>query len=287
MSCPAGLRTDIKDENRCIPCEKGTYNHGNMPPLLTFCYKIFDDAVFVYLNATDVQCKKHWVGIPFYEDGEYEGGCVDNDPTTVPIVIPSPYEKLTKTPFSKIPTGFPSTTFPSRRPSKLPTMYPSSKYPTYFPSSPPSFFPSRKPSKFPTNFPSLYPTFSPSSMPTFLCNLNPEHKLPKECMLCIEDLYNITIFPTEMPTPLPSREPSIKEVIKTDILPWMLFGGLLFIQCFCAFVLWGRQRRHRPLLQDQVNEIALVAMQTENDRVTQNLPRNDSLGNVSIGIDSN
>ena len=90
-----------------------------------------------------------------------------------------------------------------------------------------------------------------------------------------------------MPTPLPSREPSIKEVIKTDILPWMLFGGLLFIQCFCAFVLWGRQRRQRPLLQDQVNEIALVAMQTENDRVTQNLPRNDSLGNVRIGIDSN
>ena len=78
--CSAGKR---QYQDTCIPCKKGTYNHGSMPKDRTFCYNIIPDSEFSYLNITNVQCSPGYIGIPEYEDGEYETGCIiDNSPPT-------------------------------------------------------------------------------------------------------------------------------------------------------------------------------------------------------------
>ena len=309
-SCPAGMRFDINSENSCIPCVEGTYNHGNMPHEATECYRILKDVEFVYLNATDVQCKQYWKGIPYYENGEYEGGCVDAGPPPTPSLSPQatslsnfPTKYLSAFPTffptrkpSDYPTGFPSmfpsffpTVFDSDYPTKLPTNMPTN-FPSREPTTFPTNFPSREPTTFPTNFPSKESTTFPTSFPTFLCNIKPTDELPRVCMICIEDLYNRTIFPSASPTMIPSTLPepliSEREIIKTETLPWFLFGGLLFLQLFSIFVIWGRnycRRSRRPILQAQVREIAMVQRQSEEE--TARLPRNDSLSNVAIGVD--
>ena len=84
--CPPGYRKDVVTEN-CLPCEKGKYNHGNMNPLRETCYTIMDPEI-VYVNATDVKCAPYWKGIPIYENGEYNEGCEDFDPTPSPTHTP-------------------------------------------------------------------------------------------------------------------------------------------------------------------------------------------------------
>ena len=75
IACDAGERR-VNDE--CIPCESGTYNHGNAHHEKEDSY-IVKDREIVYKDRFSVKCAPGWVGIPFYEDGEYEGGCYDTD----------------------------------------------------------------------------------------------------------------------------------------------------------------------------------------------------------------
>lgn len=76
MICPAGERWNHEE---CVPCDKETYNHGGAPAEKEDCYKI-NNREIVYKDRFSVQCAPGWAGIPHYEDGEYEGGCEDNDP---------------------------------------------------------------------------------------------------------------------------------------------------------------------------------------------------------------
>jgi len=61
-----------------------------MPKGREFCYSIIPDSEFSYLNSTNVQCSPGYTGIPAYEDGEYENGCIVNmHPTIHPTIQPS------------------------------------------------------------------------------------------------------------------------------------------------------------------------------------------------------
>ena len=78
----------------------------------------------MYLNATDVQCRPYWYGIPQYHNGEYEFGCIDcggECPTLSPISTPSTFLPSTQ------PT-FLSSTQPSFLPSTTPTWMPSASH---------------------------------------------------------------------------------------------------------------------------------------------------------------
>ena len=93
--CPPGTFFN-EDTETCLPCVNESYNHGFSSYTIYKCYNIPKDAEFSYLNSTDVQCAPWWVGTPIYEDGEYEGGCIDagepSPPTTlVPTIHPSPF----------------------------------------------------------------------------------------------------------------------------------------------------------------------------------------------------
>jgi len=90
LICPAGQRQNPEVEN-CISCASGTYNHGNMPKGREFCYNIVPDSSFSYLNTTDIQCSPGYSGIPKYEDGEYEHGCILNNfaPSSQPTLAPT------------------------------------------------------------------------------------------------------------------------------------------------------------------------------------------------------
>ena len=139
--CSAGERLDDAIE-ACVACAAGKYNHGNMPFAQEHCYGpapaptpthiVNPSEPFVYLNATDVACHAPWwAGVPVYEDGEYEGGCVDAAP----------------------PSRSPSTAIPTQIPIDPPTVHPTI-LPVKTPTNPP---PSRRTS------PSAHSGESPSS----------------------------------------------------------------------------------------------------------------------------
>ena len=77
ISCGAGEQWDDTND-KCVPCNIGTYNHGGAPYRKEDCYSI-NDREIIYKDRFSVQCALHWDGIPVYEDGEYEGGCKDGD----------------------------------------------------------------------------------------------------------------------------------------------------------------------------------------------------------------
>ena len=79
-SCPAG-RYFRAAHDTCVPCTPGTYNHGTIPRSAESCYTVRDREIQL-LNATDVSCAPHWHGRPQYEDGEYNGGCIDKPDAT-------------------------------------------------------------------------------------------------------------------------------------------------------------------------------------------------------------
>ena len=113
------------------------------------------NAPYVYNNPTSVKCnaKDEFVGAPFYEDGEYEGGChecseVRGCPTAVPSAPPSHYPTLRPTMPTKTPTA---ATYPTDAP-------------TLTPSPPPTFSPNHAPT---TATPTAEPTRAPTKAEGF------------------------------------------------------------------------------------------------------------------------
>ena len=142
--CEAGEKW-VEDEKTCTPCRPGRYNHGLMHYKRDWCYNIPPNEPFMYLNATDVQCRPYWYGTPQYHNGEYEFGCIDcggECPTLSPISTPSTF-------------------LPSTQPSFLPSTQPS-----FLPSAQPSFLPSAQPSLLPSAKPSFLPSTRPTMMPS-------------------------------------------------------------------------------------------------------------------------
>ena len=114
LPCPPGMHHYIETEV-CIPCNKGRYNHGGMPYLRNMCYNIPEDVEYEYLNITDVACRAWWIGLPIYEDGEYNEGCVD---------APEPSPKPPTQRLTALPT-FEPTALPTFEPTAIPTIMPS------------------------------------------------------------------------------------------------------------------------------------------------------------------
>jgi len=98
--CPSGTFFDDHTEI-CKPCPNNTYNHGAKFFNLHQCYSIVNREI-LYLNSTAVQCAPGWKGVPIYEDGEYEMGCIDAGPPSF-----SPIWSLTTHP-SSFNTPFPT-----------------------------------------------------------------------------------------------------------------------------------------------------------------------------------
>ena len=107
------------EEERCLPCPSGKYNHGGAIPGST-CFFIVDREI-TYCNRTAVICSQGWVGVPEYDDGEYESGCVDGPPPDLPTMGPT-----TQSP-SSLPTLPP--TVATSSPS-MPTWQPVTLQPT-------------------------------------------------------------------------------------------------------------------------------------------------------------
>jgi len=114
--CDPGYHFDMPTDI-CLPCSPGTYNHG-IKKVLDTCYTIPPGAEFMFFNATDVICSNGWVGIPIYEDGEYEEGCRDVDDGPPPSFHPVPYPSLAP---SLVPSFAPSFD-PSLAPSLAPSL---------------------------------------------------------------------------------------------------------------------------------------------------------------------
>ena len=131
-------------ERACLPCPMETYNHGGLPYLET-CYRIVAREI-TYLSTTDVMCAPGWAGIPRYEDGEYQDGCVDaGAPTFSPTHRP------------------PTTDVPTQRPTRLPT--------THGPTQRPTSRPTQRPTRLPTQRPtSLLPYIPPTNLPDPMVN---------------------------------------------------------------------------------------------------------------------
>ena len=86
--CPSGTFFDDHAEV-CRPCPNNTYNHGTKFLNLHQCYSIIDREI-LYVNKTSVKCAHGWTGIPIYDDGEYEEGCIDaGEPSFSPIWTPT------------------------------------------------------------------------------------------------------------------------------------------------------------------------------------------------------
>lgn len=160
--CPPGFRTAVNTENYCVPCQFGTYNHGQMSRGRTKCYPILQREI-ILANSTAVKCNKYWTGKPIYIDGEYQYGCYDaGEETNTPTAQYSNSPLLCgNCPFapSKNPTKYP-TRYPTRYPTKWPSNFPT----TTTPSSAPTKKPSKKKKK-PTNYPTSYPTLQPTKAP--------------------------------------------------------------------------------------------------------------------------
>ena len=153
--CEAGERWN-EDEEICVPCRSGRYNHGLMHYKRDWCYNIPPNEPFMYLNATDVQCRPFWYGIPHYHNGEYEYGCIDCPGGKCPTQSPT-YDK----------TSYQPTILPSYQPTILPSYQPTilpSYQPTILPSSLPSWQPSIMPSASHAEMNSFHPTVSPTEM---------------------------------------------------------------------------------------------------------------------------
>lgn len=86
--CPSGTFFDDHIEI-CRQCPGDTYNHGTKFFSLHQCYSIVNREI-LYVNNTSVKCAPGWTGIPIYDDGEYEDGCVDaGEPSFSPIWVPT------------------------------------------------------------------------------------------------------------------------------------------------------------------------------------------------------
>ena len=153
--CKAGEKW-LDNEKTCAPCKPGRYNHGLMHYKRDWCYNIPPKEPFMYLNATDVQCRPYWHGIPHYHNGEYEFGCIDcgaECPTFSPTTHP-------------IHPSFLPSTHPSFLPSAQPSFLPSTQ-PSFLPSPQPSFLPSTQPSFLPSESPTWMPSASHAKMVSF------------------------------------------------------------------------------------------------------------------------
>ena len=188
--CLPGFRRDVRHEDYCVPCQSGTYNHGQMPWGRTKCYPILQREI-VLVNSTAVKCSKYWAGAPIYADGEYQYGCYDDGEEHTPTAAPSvdiehsgPPALCGSCPFR--PTPYP-TKWPSRKSTKYPTRFPS-PYPTQKPI--PTAIPTQHPTQVPTQVPTAHPTKVPTRHPT---------KAP-------------TPHPTKAPTPHPTKVPTIPPV---------------------------------------------------------------------------
>ena len=302
--CERGHYFDHEIE-RCLECPSGEYNHGTTNRVVEMCYKIPPNESFMFWNATDVICSPYWTGKPFYEDGEYEGGCVDaGEPSVSPTSEPS-----------SSPTWVPSVVCNKcmhRRRTKYPTRWPT-RYPTLFPSfMPTSQTPtSRSPTLNPSSNPSFFPTFHPS---LDLCNPRFNlQSLPTICYACIEAIANRTLFPSlspsffpsEQPTTIsptfsPTRAPTFSPSWSPSLTPlpeehghhsdehsdhisrcssvccygWVIFVGVLGLWLFSSFIIKKWRRRRRPILED--NGVIMVALNNR-EGLSENLPNNDSM----------
>ena len=98
--CPSGTFFDDHAEV-CRTCPNNTYNHGTKLFNLHQCYSIIDREI-LYVNNTAVKCASGWTGIPIYDDGEYEEGCVDaGEPSFSPVWTPTfqPSQTFQPSPF--------------------------------------------------------------------------------------------------------------------------------------------------------------------------------------------
>ena len=86
--CPSGTffddHAEVVDPVLIIPIITGTKFLN-----LHQCYSIIDREI-LYVNKTSVKCAPGWTGIPIYDDGEYEEGCIDaGEPSFSPIWTPT------------------------------------------------------------------------------------------------------------------------------------------------------------------------------------------------------
>ena len=166
--CPPGTHLDGSKE-KCLPCKTGRYNHGNMFYSREKCYDTYFPP-YRYFNATDVICSPGWGGTPFYEHGEYEGGCHDVDPTKQPVKAPTFIPSFTPT---LAPINLPQVCIACfdllTNKTSLPTIMPSvdpSFGPTIMPSGGPTLVPSGGPTLVPSGGSSVVPSFGPTIMPS-------------------------------------------------------------------------------------------------------------------------
>ena len=310
--CERGHYFDHETE-RCLECPPGEYNHGTTNRVVEMCYKIPPNESFMFWNSTDVICSPYWMGKPFYDDGEYEGGCVDaGEPSVSPTSEPS-----------SSPTLVPSVVCDKcmhRKRTRYPTRWPT-RFPTSWPSLSPTFLPTLSPSLNP----SLAPTFNPSidfCNPRFhlICSFY-EHRisLPTVCYACVEAVVNNTLFPSTSPSFFPSEQPTtisptFSPIISPTFSPtrtfspswspsltplpeehghhsdehsdhitrcssvccygWVIFVGVLGLWLFSSFIIKKWRRRRRPILED--NGVIMVNLNTR-EGLTENLPKNDSM----------
>lgn len=284
--CPAGKYL-YESNDTCYNCEQGKYNHGstNDNIIVEKCYTIPKNAEFIFLNSTDVQCKIGWVGIPVYEDGEYETGCTDAGAPT-----PPPTKKIPPTTFpidyAKI-TQYPSQ-WPSRQPTKFPTLWPSkypSKWPTIFPTDVPNIPEQCKKCwehlKNRTIFPSTSPSFAPSISPTFMPSLKPSTLMPTGLLTLIPSTSPI-MFPSISPTMSPfkiSESTTVNTFTNTDCnniccLLWIIFYCLLGAGGIVYFTMKRCKKPRSSRIEDD-NSTGIIMVGIETD--TAPLQQNDSL----------
>lgn len=135
--CPPGMHVSWPEKGACINCAPGRYNHGGMAYSRDFCYTPVPPE-FEYVNATAVRCGFGYTGHPFYEDGEYEEGCL---------------QKITYPTLAPVPTSLPSF---------IPTLAPVSLPPVCIQ----CFDILTNKTSLPTLMPTAMDTFSPSPPPT-------------------------------------------------------------------------------------------------------------------------